>query len=453
MPTRAEREAGPGGTPGETPVTKGPVRDPGTAGRPPPPPPGAGTAGAAGSGSGGEEELERELAAVERQLAALGAHRAGLMSRLARTRAVAMADSPEAWRDWGNAFGEGLPGEVLALVAEKLDASHDADYTRILARRPWRHALPPPRAGTAQNLFLFALVCKGWRKVQRDVAAQSSPAAPLRTRAINVLASGSTSLVEWALAAGCPTENAGDNARQRPSTAVEVSAALGAEVVLRHLVDRGFSMDTRINSGHSGFGSLGWWAAMGGENDATAIRLLRFLKAKGQGWKTATCAAAAGAGKLEVLRWLRAEGCPWDSRTCLEAAWNGHIDVLIWARMQGCPLDASCFSYAAMEGNQQVLEQLRRMDCPMNADAASFAASEGKLDVLQYLRRHGAPWDARVCTAAVHYATRVAGREEKGLEVLRWARANGCEWDAITRMRAARLGYCESRELEEAGGW
>ena len=137
MPTRAEREAGPGGTPGETPVTKGPVRDPGTAGRPPPPPPGAGTAGAAGSGAG-EEELERELAAVERQLAALGAHRAGLMSRLARTRAVAMADSPEAWRDWGNAFGEGLPGEVLALVAEKLDASHDADYTRILARRPWR---------------------------------------------------------------------------------------------------------------------------------------------------------------------------------------------------------------------------------------------------------------------------------------------------------------------------
>ena len=121
--------------------------------------------------------------------------------------------------------------------------------------------------------------------------------------------------------------------------------------------------------------------------------------------------------------------------------------------MQGCPLDASCFSYAAMEGNQQVLEQLRRMDCPMNADAASFAASEGKLDVLQYLRRHGAPWDARVCTAAVHYATRVAEREEKGLEVLRWARANGCEWDAITRMRAARLGYCEYSDLEEAGGW
>ena len=52
-----------------------------------------------------------------------------------------------------------------------------------------------------------------------------------------------------------------------------------------------------------------------------------------------TCAAAAGAGRLDVLRWARKNGCPWDEETCAAAARGGHLRVLQWAREKGCSWD------------------------------------------------------------------------------------------------------------------
>ena len=47
-------------------------------------------------------------------------------------------------------------------------------------------------------LFVFARVCKGWRKAQLKVGG------PLRTRVkSDVIAPGSVALVKWALAEGC----------------------------------------------------------------------------------------------------------------------------------------------------------------------------------------------------------------------------------------------------------
>merc|ERR1719504_627418 len=50
-------------------------------------------------------------------------------------------------------------------------------------------------------LFVFALVCKGWRKAQLKVGG------PLRTRVkSDVIPPGSVELAKWALAEGCPRE-------------------------------------------------------------------------------------------------------------------------------------------------------------------------------------------------------------------------------------------------------
>ena len=51
-------------------------------------------------------------------------------------------------------------------------------------------------------LFVFARVCKGWRKAQLKVGG------PLRTRVkSDVIGPGRVALVKWALAEGCPREN------------------------------------------------------------------------------------------------------------------------------------------------------------------------------------------------------------------------------------------------------
>lgn len=39
-------------------------------------------------------------------------------------------------------------------------------------------------------------------------------------------------------------------------------------------------------------------------------------------WSADGCAAAAGAGQLNVLKWLRANGCPWDGQALRQAVAN-----------------------------------------------------------------------------------------------------------------------------------
>merc|ERR1712097_148520 len=51
----------------------------------------------------------------------------------------------------------------------------------------------------AHGLLAFALVCKPWRKTQREIG-------PLRSRVSDVMAKGTVELADWAAKLGCPKQ-------------------------------------------------------------------------------------------------------------------------------------------------------------------------------------------------------------------------------------------------------
>ena len=115
----------------------------------------------------------------------------------------AAAAAPEARSGWA-----GLPEDLLMKVAGKLVAQNEAGWAADLKERIpayWtggvhqRRMVQRKREGNC--LFVFALVCKGWRKAQLKVRG------PLRTRVpSDVIAPGRVELAKWALAEGCPRE-------------------------------------------------------------------------------------------------------------------------------------------------------------------------------------------------------------------------------------------------------
>ena len=146
-------------------------------------------------------------------------------------------------------------------------------------------------------LFVFALVCKGWRKAQLKVGGQ------LRTRVhSDVAMPGSVALVKWALAEGCPRR------AENGATMASVAASFGHMELVRWVIrEQGFAMDEKVMRN------------------------------------------AARSGDLELVRWLRGEGCPWDWMTCHYAVEQGHVEVLRWARENGCPWDEEIRDKAAAE--------------------------------------------------------------------------------------------------------
>ena len=146
-------------------------------------------------------------------------------------------------------------------------------------------------------LFVFARVCRAWRKVQLKVGGL------LRTRVkSDVIAPGSVALVKWALAEGCPRENYG-------YTMAHNAAAYGHLELVKWLCgeEGGFAMD---------------------------------------GW---VMAYATMSGDLELVQWLRGEGCKWDAATTYWALRKDHVEVLRWARENGCPWGAYTRNLAAAE--------------------------------------------------------------------------------------------------------
>ena len=194
-----------------------------------------------------------------------------------------MADVPEEWRDWA-----GLPEDLLVKVAGKLVAKTEAGWAARLKRLGWSEGEIQQRMAKRKRdgncLFLFARVCKGWRKAQLKVGGQ------LCTRVkSDVLLPGSAALAEWALAEGCPRENG--------SYTMAIAAAQygHAELVQWLCREGGFAMGEYV---------------------------MRY---------------AARSGNLELVQWLRGEGCPWNLYTCHYAVNKGHVEVLRWARENGCP--------------------------------------------------------------------------------------------------------------------
>ena len=198
--------------------------------------------------------------------------------------------TPEDWRDWAG----GLPDEVLAQVAGKVVAQTEAGWAAGLkeAYPNWTglerlQERMAKRKRDGNCLFVFARVCKGWRKAQLKVGG------PLRTRVgSDVIAPGSVALVKWALAEGCPR-------------------------------DVGYGNMAHAAAEHGHLELMKWLCGEGGF--AMDEVMMRY---------------AAGSGNLELVRWLRGEGCAWDRWTCLYAVGQGHMEVLRWARENGCNWDA-----------------------------------------------------------------------------------------------------------------
>ena len=293
------------------------------------------------------------------------------------------ATPPEERRDWA-----GLPLEVLENIAKKHIAQTEAGWAAHLKEVAGYseediQVMMARRKREGNCLFVFAMVCKEWRKAQLKVGGR------LRTRMdSDVTMPGQVALAKWALAEGCPRES-GDG-----PTMASAAAQHGDMVLVRWLVqEQGFAMTRTV---------MGMAARSGN------VELVRWLRGEGCDWSVETCRSAADTGRLEVLQWVRTNGCPWDAETCNHAALRGHLATLRWARENGCD---------------------------WNAQACQNAAQAGHLEVLQWLRAEGCPWDVNTC----HYAV------DKGhVEVLRWARENGCPWHARTRDQAARkLGYTD----------
>ena len=205
-----------------------------------------------------------------------------------------MADRPEAWRDWAG----GLPDEVLEKVAAKVVAQTGAGWAAQL--KEWGHSEGYIQAEMANRkrdgncLFVFARVCKHWRKAQLKVGG------PLCTRVrSDVILPGSVGLAKWALAEGCPRESEISN------IAWDAAEYGHTELVEWLCGEGGFAMDEDVME------------------------------------------YAARSGNLELVKSLRAAGCLWDHFTCSGAVDKGHVEVLRWARENGCPWTTDWRDWAA----------------------------------------------------------------------------------------------------------
>ena len=211
--------------------------------------------------------------------------------------AAAYGVDPEEWRDWAG----GLPDEVLAKVVGKVVAQTEAGWAARLKEwgnsEAWIQEKLAERKRNGNCLYVFARVCKNWRKAQLKVGG------PLRSRVMSdVILPGSVALAKWALAEGCPRES-----RWGYTMAATAARHGHLELVTWLCGEGGFAMDESVMMG------------------------------------------AAGGGNLELVRWLRGEGCPWNCYTCYWAVDFGHVEVLRWVRENGCPWDAEIRAAAAAE--------------------------------------------------------------------------------------------------------
>ena len=267
-------------------------------------------------------ELRKEAARLEAALAAVKAEEAGVAQRLGHCDVVEAAGGPEEWRDWAG----GLPDEVLAKVASTLIAQTEAGWAAKLMEWDWseeeiQEEMEERKRDGNCCLFVFALVCRGWRKAQLKVGG------PLRTRVYSDVAMpGQVALVKWALAEGCPRDGG------YGYTMAKVAAELGHLELVKWLCgEGGFGMDKRLLR----------LAARAGN-----LELVQWVRGEGFSDEGA-CEFAAKGGQLEVLQWLVADGCAWDAETCFAAVDYGQVEVLRWARENGCPWTAENRDWAA----------------------------------------------------------------------------------------------------------
>ena len=142
------------------------------------------------------------------------------------------------WRDWAG----GLPEELRVKIAKTHVAQTEAgwaaklkqDLPHLTEEEIQDRMAERKRDGTC--LFVFARVCKPWRKAQLKVGG------PLCTRVFSdVVLPGKVELAKLALAGGCP--GSGDP----PNTLASAAATFGHLEVVKWLCgDGGFAMDEAV---------------------------------------------------------------------------------------------------------------------------------------------------------------------------------------------------------------
>ena len=244
-------------------------------------------------------------------------------------------------------------------VAGKLVAQNEATYAAWLKKdgetegflQVWMEL----RKRDGNCLFVFAMVCKKWRKAQLKVGG------PLRTRVeSDVILPGRVALAKWALREGCPRDGSKGGSKGGNTNMAYAAARLGhLELVTWLIQERGFPMTQTVMANAAWSGNLelvqglqregcAWdWMACSNAVDQGHVELLRWARENGYDRKWDMCSHAASGGRLEILQWLRAEGCPWDHNVCIYANHHGHVGVLRWARENGCPWLAATRDRAA----------------------------------------------------------------------------------------------------------
>ena len=155
--------------------------------------------------------------------------------------------------DWA-----GLPEDLLMKVAGKLVAQTEAGWAAWLkewAPYYWTEKrIQMVMANWRRDgncLFVFARVCKLWRKAQLKVGGR------LYTRVRwDVLLPGSVALAKWALAEGCPRE------AEDGVTMAHFAAQFGHKELVQYLIqEQGFPLDLRVKllAAHGGHRELVQW--------------------------------------------------------------------------------------------------------------------------------------------------------------------------------------------------
>jgi len=283
------------------------------------------------------DSSEDEAPPPPRTLGSAGARTSSLereMERLHSTPALAAAAAgvaEEDWRDWGDRFGGGLPADVLATIAGKVVAQTAAGWAAFLKEDSYSEGdiqwLMEKRKRDGNCLFVFARVCKPWRKAQQKVGGPLCTQVPS-----DVILPGRASLAKWALAEGCPRIERG----RAGWTMAHVAAELDRPELVKWLCgeEGGFRMDLKLMMHVGRRGNL---------------ELMKWLRAEGCLWDKRTSKEAARKGQLETLRWALENGCPGDSAVCHWAVLRGHVEMLRWAREFGCPWDPEIRDTAAAE--------------------------------------------------------------------------------------------------------
>ena len=172
-----------------------------------------------------------------------------------------LAPGEDEWRDWA-----GLPQDLLVKVAGQLVAQTEAAHLKGVGfpEKMIQEQIAKLKLD-GNSLFMFARVCKGWRKAQLKVGG------PLRTQVYSdVIAPGSVALVKWALAEGCPRES-----DRSGTTMAEAAAPYGHLELVKWLCgEGGFAMDKVVMG-------TGLSAVMAGARFSGNQELVDWLQANG----------------------------------------------------------------------------------------------------------------------------------------------------------------------------